>query len=251
MSTDEDIEIVREEESETARIARAAASPSTRAPRTDGFWVKGQPRPPRSEEHNVPTAALAKPIRGDDRDLWERQPDETAGNYAYFEYYLRQDPQARSYASTSKAFKVSTAWTNILGNRWSWKARVAAWDAHCARARRAEDMKEVMEMRAAQKRAGRRMREIGFKELEKIEKKLAAGKDLTPNETRLMIDAGFKHEAAALGQADAPSEVQHKFDGINVEKLTEEQLRRIVVDGEDPAKVLATEMNAFDEMQLH
>lgn len=191
------------------------------------------------------------PIRGDDRELWARQPKETRGNFDKFEVFLKQDALKRTKKAVAAHFDVTGGLITILAKRWSWNARIEAWDAHCAREARAEDLKGVLEMRRAQRIAGQRMRKIGFQQLELIEKKLEAGKELTPNEARLMIDAGFKHEAASLGQSAAPEEVQHKFDDINVEKLTDEQLHRIIVKGEDPKKVLAPELNAMDGMKLH
>jgi hypothetical protein len=190
------------------------------------------------------------PIRADDREMWARQPDEPLKTFRIFEVYLNLPEADRTYRAVAAATPHTSVWAGTMSKRWSWKARVSAWGEHCDKAARAEDLKAVLDMRRAQRIAGQKMRTIGFSELEKIEKKIEAGKDLTVNETRLMIDAGFKHEAAALGQSSAPEEVQHKFDGINVDKLTDEQLHRIVVNGEDPKKVLAAEISAMDGM-LH
>lgn len=189
------------------------------------------------------------PLRGDDRELWEQQPGETGQQFGRFQHYLEQGPYAnRSFNETARYFGVSKTLIRTVSRRWSWKARAEAWDAFCARVRRQDDLRDAVEMRRAQREAGRRMRVLGMQELEKLFHKVERGKELSPNEIRLLIDAGFKHEAAAVGQVDAPTEVQHKFKDIDVTQLTEEQLRRLVVDGEDPAKVLQEELGSQDTL---
>ncbi len=189
------------------------------------------------------------PIRGDDRHLWERQPGETNRNYAIFEHYLEQGPYSnRSIAETARHFDLSRSYLGVMAKRWSWVARAGAWDDHVSKQKRQDDLLDAIEMRKAQRDAGRKMRRLGMQQLEVLMRKVERGHELTPNETRLLIDAGFKHEAAALGQADAPQQVQHKFENLDVSELSEEQLRRIVVDGEDPAKVLADKLDSMGTM---
>lgn len=196
-------------------------------------------------------ADFVQPIRGDDRDLWEKQPGEPQLLFEAFEGFLRMGPRVRTHRAIALTLKKSQSWVRTIALRWSWAPRVAAWDAHCARQRREQDLEDVLLMRDEQKQVGRLMRELGLEQLQNLVKRARAGATLTPNEIRLMLDAGFKHEGAALGEATTSVEVKHRFDQINVEKLTDEQLRRIAVDGEDPAKVLKPELEAMEERVVH
>lgn len=68
---------------------------------------------------------------------WERQPNESAKGYWYFQQYRGCHPLERSLARVGRESGVSTSFIERLSSQHGWVARSEAWDLECDRQARA------------------------------------------------------------------------------------------------------------------
>ena len=77
---------------------------------------------------------------------WERQPREATRSFARFVVYRDLPPEDRSLRLAANRLGVPLGTLQALNHRWSWSARVEAWDDERDRVKRQAMLQERIEM---------------------------------------------------------------------------------------------------------
>jgi hypothetical protein len=77
---------------------------------------------------------------------WERQPGETARQFAVFREYRDMHPLDRSLAEVGQKLGISTSYAERLSARFAWVDRVAAFDAEQDRLAQTTRVRRIQEM---------------------------------------------------------------------------------------------------------
>lgn len=80
------------------------------------------------------------PEFADDREIWERQPNETDRSWEMFKIYRDMGP-SRTQAHLSKVKKMNKNSVASFSARWGWRERAAAYDAHIDRIEKEAEIK--------------------------------------------------------------------------------------------------------------
>lgn len=144
-------------------------------------------------------------MKESNREPWERMPGETALQYKYFETYLNINPVERTVRAAAKIWGKSKDTLEKYCTDNNWVERAAAWDDEQAKIARAEQQKEIAEMRQRQAR-------IAKKALDKVEQfidKLNIS-DINASNASKLMDSASKLERIARGDI---GEVIEERDG--------------------------------------
>lgn len=90
------------------------------------------------------------------QELWERKPGEGLKAFHAFETYLRLGV-SRTHADVSARIGQKPNSVRKLAGRFGWRARIAAWETHCARIRLGEAEAEISTMAKRQALVGGNM----------------------------------------------------------------------------------------------
>lgn len=138
-------------------------------------------------------------------ELWERQPGEGAKPWEAFVIY-RDLGTERTLQKVSKQLKKSMAMIGRWSSDWNWRERAAAWDGEQDKLARADQVKEIAEMRRLQAARGAKMQEKAMEALEQMEIEKLSPADVV----RLMAE-GAKLER--LGRGDVGEVIEQRDGG--------------------------------------
>ena len=162
----------------------------------------------------------------DDRDLWERQPMESARAFAAFSRYRDMGPGQRSSAKVAQELGRSKTLMDRWSSCWSWVKRAEAWDAE-------QEHTRAEAMRARQLQAVEEDFQLGAALTAKAAKNLMALADagLSAQEIVRLAHEGVVIKRLTLGM---PTEVQRLTEGVPHERHHDGEsdalARRILAD---------------------
>lgn len=102
------------------------------------------------------------------RDLWDRQPGESAKAHARFSTYRDTKPAERSYRLVAESYGVALVTINKQATAHRWQERVAAFDAHEDNLRRIRLRERDEELCRAQMDIARTASAIAIKSVRQI-----------------------------------------------------------------------------------
>jgi len=125
---------------------------------------------------------------------WDRQPQETARQFARFATYRDLHPLHRSLAEVGRLSGVSNAYLERLSGRNNWVPRVDAYDAEQDRQDQAQRSRRIREMNC-------RHAEIAGIALDKVKTRLLSidPDTLRPTEVARLLEIAAKAERVARG----------------------------------------------------
>lgn len=153
--------------------------------------------------------------RGDVKP-WERQPGESGPAYAAFELYRDLGPNERSLVKVARQLGKSVTLMERWSTRWSWKERVAAWDAEITRQKIAAQVKAAREMAERHAKVGLSLQKRGLELLHNLEPGSASWQDAVR-----LISEGVKIERVARGEPSEVVEQHHMPQFVEVVLTTE------------------------------
>jgi hypothetical protein len=173
------------------------------------------------------------------KNPWDRQPRETSKAFAAFGDYLALDPSKRRLAEAARVHGKSEGTLARWCRRWRWVERALAWDDHVAREAREAELQAVRDMREREINFGQAMQALGGAKISELAEAIEKGQPvtLTVNEARMLIDIGMKLERRGRGEPEQHVAHDHRWDHIDTEALSDEQIRRML-NGESPEQVL-------------
>lgn len=140
------------------------------------------------------------------RELWERQPGESARAYSHFTHYRDMGP-TRSLRKLEAAKVLSRTQLGRKSAQNEWPKRAQAWDDYLDQTARLEAEKAWVSMKVRHAKAGADLVDLGLKELGRLRKKLTEaqgvkGKSITldPREIALVLEVGAKLERMTLSE---------------------------------------------------
>jgi hypothetical protein len=164
-----------------------------------------------------------------ERNLWDRQPDESSGAFAAWVVYRDMVPD-RKQSRVARELKKS----GQLISKWSaknqWARRVEAWEIYLDQRRREETVLEVIEARKRQLQIGKLLLSKGLEALlalkPTIARKNAAGEVehilcIKPGDLVKLLEAGARFVKVALGEVDEDKPT--KFELIFEERNDDEE----------------------------
>lgn len=155
---------------------------------------------------------------------WERQKGESRQAFQAFAIY-RDMGAARSTAKVAHQLGKSKALMDRWSAKWSWVARMAAWDAELDRKARESQEKARVEM------AERHIKEAMLFQQKIVERlKTLEPDDLSPSDIAKWFDIAVKVERLARGE---PTEnVKQEVQGQVTQRYENQLVRRILEDPE-------------------
>ncbi|MDQ0376506.1 hypothetical protein [Amycolatopsis thermophila] len=79
-------------------------------------------------------------------DPWDRQPGESDRQFARFNDYLEMEPGKRSFAAVAEKYGLDRSTVADAAEKYRWRERVAQWDGHRTRERRAAIMQQEISL---------------------------------------------------------------------------------------------------------
>lgn len=165
---------------------------------------------------------IGPPQFANDRDIWERQPNESDRHWAMFMLFRDQPQWDRTKKEVGRMMKLSpgNGTLRVIGqpatfNRWD--ERVAAYDIHCDTRMREELHQRRLTARIETAKIGRRMREKSAEALSALNAivyvhtkdpvtgvvKKERRSAIKPSDIARLAEIGVKLERMALGEDDA------------------------------------------------
>ena len=164
-----------------------------------------------------------------ERNLWDRQPNESSEAFAAWVVYRHMDSD-RTQARVARELAKSTT----LISRWAiatnWPRRLEAWEIYVDQRRQEETILEVIEARKRQLQIGKVLLSKGLEGLlalkPTIARKNAAGEVeqilcLKPGDLVKLLEAGTRFVNTALGEVDEDKPT--KFELIFEERHDDEE----------------------------
>lgn len=147
----------------------------------------------------------------DDRELWERQPYETAVAFAAFVTYRDMGP-SRSHARVGRKLGKSTTLMNRWSSQWSWVQRVEAYIEW-------EDREYLRWHQERLRRSKRNHRTLAQQLLKKLHQRIEnlMPEDIPANRVDQILKTLTDVELTALGEASSISRLQ--LDTTEAESL--------------------------------
>ena len=143
---------------------------------------------------------------------WERQPGETARQFAYFRYYRDLPAEERTIrAAWEKCHghpvdkrSVLRPWERLSGEK-AWRPRAAAWDAELDRLARAKAVKEAV---AAKRRRLTEAQWLHVQGIDRLREMAAAGESIPAAVALRMVEVGQNAERLEMGEATERTEAE-------------------------------------------
>jgi hypothetical protein len=167
---------------------------------------------------------------------WDRLPGESAKAYRAFGLY-RDLGARRSLNETSRIYhsapqesperpREASGQIRLWANRWSWNARVEAWDQQLEQVKRSKLIEAVEEM------ADRHVKEAMMLQNKAVERlRQLRPEELKPREILDYLIEAAKLERLARGEPTERIAEEHRFP--NIKELTDEELAAIVARGQE------------------
>lgn len=162
------------------------------------------------------------------RDMWERQPDESAKAHARFSTYRDTKPSERSYRQVAESYGCSAVTIEKQAAAHHWQDRVAAFDAAEQATRRARIRERDEELCRAQMDIARVASVIAVKSVKHIAE---SNEPLDPNTLPRWIEMIERLRRIALDEPDqiieitgaggGPLQVEGRFEGLTEEQRVE------------------------------
>jgi hypothetical protein len=150
---------------------------------------------------------------------WERQPNESAIAYRYFQYYRDMDPTERGYGKIKEKFGVGQTVVIRNGSVQRWVERAAAWDFHLERARLIQAEKYQMEMAV-------RHAEIAQEMLARVKQWLLEVdlKKLGPKEVAQWLEVGVQVERLSRGMNSEQAVPILNQTNIQIKQMSDKEI---------------------------
>ena len=182
----------------------------------------------------------------DDREIWDRQPDEPDNYWAWFTAFRDMDPVERTLANTYRlvtnkeiCWKTPDTW-QLAWNLWSWVERAQAYDRHVDAVHRSVLENARLKARVDTMNLGRGMREKAAEALIVLEAVVYQNiknpdgvvervmrSALTPSQIAKLAEVGVKLERLAVGEDDPG-----QFTGAGAGGITAVQVNVKIGDDE-------------------
>ena len=156
------------------------------------------------------------------RDPWDRQPDESAKAHARFITYRDTKPTERSYRAVAESYGCSLVTIEKQASAHRWQDRVAAYDTHEARTRRARMHERDEELCRAQMDIARTASAVAIKSVRDIAE---SGQLLDPAVLPKWVEMIERLRRVALDAPDqvveitgadgGPVQVEGRFSGLS------------------------------------
>lgn len=112
----------------------------------------------------MPSSKQWKRAMADDRDPWERQPQEPDRAWSAFVAFREMKPKDRRVTVIIAEYgETAHTWSS----KWHWRQRVQAWDAHLDREAREAEIIALREMREKHIKIAQSMQALGVGEIAK------------------------------------------------------------------------------------
>ncbi len=145
--------------------------------------------------------------------VWDRQTGESTKAYAAFATYRDLGPSGRSIAKAAQALGKHKVTLEAWSRKWSWVARVEAWDDENERLLRREQDQARKEMCERHAKLGTLFQNKIVQRLMAFSEADLAG--MTPRDLAYWLDIGVKVERLARGEPTA--EVRNRLAGARGE----------------------------------